>query len=553
VKTFKKSQQVPQINSDSEADAREILKQISVLGINPPPEISAIMNTPAGPAMLNEWWKKYKGGMDTMQEVVKDHSQVVNNKAVEFQRNLPDAMDAARSQQEAVQAVASSKVFNLKKAQVGVGPIPPAPVDTGVADMGIGADQGMGVDPGMNANGLSFASIIDLVTFLDSSDLSNARAQLLSLVDEENQQNVADILDQYYQKDWSTVDDAETKKINSRGMKFIWNVLVPAAKADQAQMGVIENAPFKPAEIAAFVEDVNNTIKKLAQDSVQKSKAYNLKKESQAKTTENVIMFGPGEKRFDAFLRQPISDWHIVERNKGFGLVVDDAWNLDWEAIWRGNVMDKYSRPYRDTKTGKWIGGYIQKRFEVDKWIPEQNNLQLLPGQLRKPIIPERGITEARLEAMRKKEGKEKGFEPDSKGEPYDWNEQPGFAPIKLSSVKKFNLKKAQLAQTPNDSPFIYTKNPQEKKEYWEQEKTRIMGDMKNLEEGIKSRSQFADTYDKGAIRYYERLKRGLIEQLKDIERYIADPVSAPMPAVKPSDFRNFGEKTAEILKKKVK
>jgi hypothetical protein len=155
---------------------------------------------------------------------------------------------------------------------------------------------------------------------------------------------------------------------------------------------------------------------------------------------ENVIMYGPTEKRFDAFLHQPISDYHIVERNKGFGLVVDDQWNIDWEAIWRGNIMDKYSRPYRDVKTGEWIGGYIQKRFEVDKWIPEETNMQLKPGQLRKPYLPEQRGFEARLEAMRKKEADKKGFKPDSNGEPYDWNKEPQYAETKVA--KSFNLSK---------------------------------------------------------------------------------------------------------------
>ena len=55
-------------------------------------------------------------------------------------------------------------------------------------------------------------------------------------------------------------------------------------------------------------------------------------------------MYGPAETRkVDPFLRQHVSDWHIVERNKGFGLVVDDVWNIDYETIWRENIMDKLS------------------------------------------------------------------------------------------------------------------------------------------------------------------------------------------------------------------
>ena len=62
--------------------------------------------------------------------------------------------------------------------------------------------------------------------------------------------------------------------------------------------------------------------------------------------------------------------------------------------------MDKYSRPYRDSE-GNWVGGYIQKRFEVDKWIPEENNMQLKPGELRKPRPVSQGNMESRMEDYR--------------------------------------------------------------------------------------------------------------------------------------------------------
>jgi hypothetical protein len=82
----------------------------------------------------------------------------------------------------------------------------------------------------------------------------------------------------------------------------------------------------------------------MAKNSVKKNvvKKFNLTKNAQHKTIDNMIMWGPQPTpRIDPFLRQPISDWHIVERNKGFGLVVDDIWNIDYETIWRQNIMDK--------------------------------------------------------------------------------------------------------------------------------------------------------------------------------------------------------------------
>ncbi len=169
--------------------------------------------------------------------------------------------------------------------------------------------------------------------------------------------------------------------------------------------------------------NINIIIKKIAKKITSTNKRpslpFNLKT-AQHKTQENVIMWGPSETRkVDPFLRQPVSDWHIIERNKGFGLVVDDIWNIDYETIWRQNIMDKYSRPYRDDE-GNWVGGYIQKRFEVDKHIPETNNIQLKPDQIRKPILPEYGNIESRLQEARSR-GKIEGAVNETK--PFNWKE----------------------------------------------------------------------------------------------------------------------------------
>ena len=174
-----------------------------------------------------------------------------------------------------------------------------------------------------------------------------------------------------------------------------------------------------------YIKISNDHIQKLASDFVNKSKtdqkAFNLIKSAQAKTIENTFLWGPHEKRFDPFLRQPVSDWHVVERNKGFGLTVDDVYNIDWENIWRGTVMDKYSRPYRD-KDGNWVGGYLNKRFETDKWIPPTNNYQLKPGERRRARPPEYGVTEARLQDMRSKDDRGYGPETDT-SKPFNWRE----------------------------------------------------------------------------------------------------------------------------------
>ena len=182
---------------------------------------------------------------------------------------------------------------------------------------------------------------------------------------------------------------------------------------------VAVEAPYK--ELGASVQVVSETIQKVAQDVVGENKkiAYNITKTAQHKSLDNAILWGPGQSRIDPFLHQPVSDWHIVERNKGFGLVVDDIWNIDYETIWRENIMDKYSRPYKD-KDGNWVGGYLNKRFEIDRNIPETSNLQLKPGQTRRPVVPEHGIAEARLQSARSK-GDIAGANDTSK--PFNWKE----------------------------------------------------------------------------------------------------------------------------------
>ena len=195
----------------------------------------------------------------------------------------------------------------------------------------------------------------------------------------------------------------------------------PSSGSGDTLMATPKNTESKT--YADIVESSNKEIQKLAELSAKKiartaAKPFNLLKTAQHGTDNNVIMWGPGQMRPDPFLRgQPVSDWHIFERNKGFGGDIDGYWGVDWEAVWRGNVMDKYSRPYRDAETGEWVGGYIEKRFEVDKWVPEGNNYQLKPGQRRKPRLPQYGVTEARLQHARSKEAERYN----DSSEPFNW------------------------------------------------------------------------------------------------------------------------------------
>jgi hypothetical protein len=300
---------------------------------------------------------------------------------------------------------------------------------------------------------LKFEDGGDLKDWLETTDPTNAIDTLANIVNNEpvmdDSGSVVEPMEiikggiqRFYQ---DNISEQERLKIAME----IFDILPNSIKHRKPDEEQTISAPFEPKEIQSFVKDIDQQIKKLAESSIKpKTKSYNLRKTAQEKSMENVLLWGPDEKRIDPFLQQPISDWSIVERNKGFGLTVDDVWNIDWEAIWRGAIMDKYSRPYRDMN-GNWVGGYIQKRFEVDKWRPESTNMQLKPGQKRKPRPAEMGVLEARMEAARNgkainqpvsmSSGKEyiPGTLADKGGEPTDW-QKLDFA--KFAGKSYFNL-----------------------------------------------------------------------------------------------------------------
>jgi hypothetical protein len=265
---------------------------------------------------------------------------------------------------------AKNNVFNLKKyAQQALAPM----------------------DPMTDQTIIKFKDGASVRQWLDGqSDLQGALQYLVGFDDESGSIDlVKELIGDYFT---AKGDPMTEPRVLEKKAGEIFDVLPAVLKEEPDITGVPKH-----------VGEIQETIKKLAKEHIQSLPvtSYNLKKVAQHKTLDNAILWGPSPKpRIDPFLHQPISDWHIVERNKGFGLVVDDIWNIDYETIWRQNIMDKYSQPYRD-KDGNWVGGYIQKRFEVDKNIPNSTNMQLKPGQRRKPILPEYGNTESRLQAAR--------------------------------------------------------------------------------------------------------------------------------------------------------
>ena len=83
------------------------------------------------------------------------------------------------------------------------------------------------------------------------------------------------------------------------------------------------------------------------------------------------------------------------------------------EAMWRRHVMDKFSQEWKDEKTGKWVGGYINQRFHVmpDGGTPETkdtprdhgNTMQLKPGERTRQPRPHQYSIERRMQEAREK------------------------------------------------------------------------------------------------------------------------------------------------------
>jgi hypothetical protein len=149
---------------------------------------------------------------------------------------------------------------------------------------------------------------------------------------------------------------------------------------------------------------------------------------------------GPWEKRFCPKLRN-ITNTFVCRYHCLDGLAIDDNEILCGEAIWRQAIMDKYSREYRDAD-GNWVGGYINKRFEVVR-DTGGHPYQLKPGQRRSPIHEDAWSTEKRLQEMRRDEAANRGYS-ETTGDPkglYNWDphEQHG------------TTKNPQFAEKPKD------------------------------------------------------------------------------------------------------
>lgn len=197
---------------------------------------------------------------------------------------------------------------------------------------------------------------------------------------------------------------------------------------------------------------------------------------------QQYLLYGPTEKRICPKLRgknlsvgDVVSEYtcrhHCLD-----GIVIDDNKTICGEALWRANAMDKYSREYVD-EDGNIEGGYINKRFEVNRNVSEENKMRLKPGETRKPKPAAWGSTESRLQDMRSKEGQSRDYRPETNtGDPFEWCHDSDQNNVEVSQAerdrreeamgnklvqytnrdqgennpkKAFNMKEFKTAQTP--------------------------------------------------------------------------------------------------------
>ena len=193
-------------------------------------------------------------------------------------------------------------------------------------------------------------------------------------------------------------------------------------------VGAVEkSASSVDAIVAASDEQIAILAEKFASDRrslKSASSVFNLSKQAAHGYMHNIVLFGPSQVKPSPIIRDIESNLSAVERNKSNGFFVGDVYDIDFETLWRGNVMDKYYRPF-DGAHGLSGGGYIDDRFEVNRNIPVGNDLRVPADGSPRPFIPEFSGTEARLQAARG----------DLKGN----DGRVRFAPLRLTASKKKN------------------------------------------------------------------------------------------------------------------
>jgi len=267
---------------------------------------------------------------------------------------------------------------------------------------------------------------------------------------------------------------------------------------------------------------------------------------------QQYLLYGPTEKRICPKLRGKgggypgtgdVVSEYICRHHCLDGIVIDDNKTICGEALWRANAMDKFSREYVDPD-GNIQGGYLNKRFEINRNVPEENKMRLKPGETRKPRPTEiYGNYEARMQAMRKTKGKDRGYRPDTNtGDPFQWTTDIDQNNVEQSQSTRDNREKSMGHQMVQYSKKPPTENKpklasiEKQSERWMQEAA----------EGIEEKGTKGDfTEYCGGNVTNECIERGLAEGGKRAQQ--ANFARNARKAKKKKSFNLKHFKTAEL------
>ena len=215
--------------------------------------------------------------------------------------------------------------------------------------------------------------------------------------------------------------DVTQRDMASNYLMKLYEVLIPPMlKGDQAE------SQMEPVMSEKKQDALEGIVRFSLTDSIMNNN-QGMTKTAADQFGQQYMLYGPTEKRICPKLRgknlsvgDVVSEYtcrmHCID-----GIVIDDNKTICGEALWRANAMDKYSREYVN-EDGDIVGGYINKRFEVNRNVPEENKMRLKPGETRKPRPAAWGNTESRLQDMRSKEGQTRDYRPETNtGDPFEW------------------------------------------------------------------------------------------------------------------------------------
>lgn len=269
--------------------------------------------------------------------------------------------------------------------------------------------------------------------FATASTYNKSKTAQLSQQVQQEDAFVSKYIDRLFQS--SEQDSNEYNIIKNEILSLVSPAMQEDANSYLQQIQQQENPEFVKDLLAKFYKNYIATGLQV-QSSERKTMDLSNQVLNNIKTAANQFgnesyLYGPTEKRICPKLRgkgggkvgsNDVVSEYICRHHCSDGIVIDDNKTVCGEALWRGNVMDKFSREYVD-KDGKITGGYINDRFEVNYNVPEETNMRLKPGEVRKPRPVEIfGNLEARMQAMREKEGEKRGYRPETDtSAPFNW------------------------------------------------------------------------------------------------------------------------------------